>query len=75
VIAQEIMINTPAIGNLIREGKTAQIYSQIQTGAKEGMITLERSLANLLNEDAISKTEAMLKTTRPEELERLLNQS
>jgi twitching motility protein PilT len=75
VIAQEIMINTPAIANLIREGKTAQIYSQIQTGAKEGMITLERSLANLLNEDAISKTEAMLKTTRPEELERLLNQS
>jgi len=75
VIAQEIMINTPAIANLIREGKTAQIYSQIQTGAKEGMITLERSLANLLNEDAISKTEAMLKTTRPEELERLLNQT
>jgi twitching motility protein PilT len=75
VIAQEIMINTPAIANLIREGKTAQIYSQIQTGAKEGMITLERSLANLLNEDAISKTEAMLKTTRPEELERLLSQS
>jgi len=36
---------------------------------------LERSLANLLIEDAISKTEAMLKTTRPEELERLLNQS
>jgi twitching motility protein PilT len=74
VIAQEIMINTPAIANLIREGKTAQIYSQIQTGAKEGMITLERSLANLLNEDAISKTEAMLKTTRPDELERLLDQ-
>jgi twitching motility protein PilT len=75
VIAQEIMINTPAIANLIREGKTAQIYSQIQTGAKEGMVTLERSLANLLNEDAISKTEAMLKTTRPEELERLLGQA
>jgi twitching motility protein PilT len=74
VIAQEIMINTPAIANLIREGKTAQIYSQIQTGAKEGMITLERSLANLLNQDAISKTEAMLKTTRPDELERLLDQ-
>jgi twitching motility protein PilT len=74
VIAQEIMINTPAIANLIREGKTAQIYSQIQTGAKEGMITLERSLANLLNEDIVSKTEAMLKTTRPDELERLLDQ-
>lgn len=74
VIAQEIMINTPAIANLIREGKTAQIYSQIQTGAKEGMITLERSLANLLNDDAISKSEAVLKTTRPDELERLLTQ-
>ena len=75
VIAQEIMVNTAAIANLIREGKTAQIYSQIQTGAKDGMVTLERSLANLLKEDAISKAEAMLKTTRPDELERLLSQS
>lgn len=74
VMAQEIMINTPAIANLIREGKTAQIYSQIQTGAKEGMLTLERSLANLIHDDAISQAEALLKTTRPEELERLLTQ-
>jgi twitching motility protein PilT len=74
VMAQEIMINTPAIANLIREGKTAQIYSQIQTGAKDGMFTLERSLANLIQEEAISPSEAMLKTTRPEELERLLTQ-
>ena len=74
VMAQEIMINTPAIANLIREGKTAQIYSQIQTGAKDGMFTLERSLANLIQEEAISSSEAMLKTTRPEELERLLTQ-
>jgi len=74
VMAQEIMINTPAIANLIREGKTAQIYSQIQTGAKEGMLTLDRALANLVHEEAISHAEALLKTTRPEELERLLNQ-
>jgi twitching motility protein PilT len=73
-MAQEIMINTPAIANLIREGKTAQIYSQIQTGAKEGMLTLDRALANLIQEEAISHAEALLKTTRPEELERLLNQ-
>jgi twitching motility protein PilT len=75
VMAQEIMINTPAIANLIREGKTAQIYSQIQTGAKEGMLTLERGLANLIQEEAISHAEALLKTTRPEELERLLSQA
>jgi twitching motility protein PilT len=74
VMAQEIMINTPAIANLIREGKTAQIYSQIQTGAKEGMLTLDRALANLVQDEAISYAEALLKTTRPEELERLLNQ-
>jgi twitching motility protein PilT len=74
VMAQEIMINTPAIANLIREGKTAQIYSQIQTSAKEGMITLERSLANLVKDETINRTEAMLKSTRQEELERLLIQ-
>jgi twitching motility protein PilT len=74
VMAQEIMINTPAIANLIREGKTAQIYSQIQTGAKDGMFTLERSLANLVQQEAISQAEAMLKTTRPEELDRLMTQ-
>jgi twitching motility protein PilT len=74
VMAQEIMINTPAIANLIREGKTAQIYSQIQTSAKEGMITLERSLANLVNDETINRTEAILKSTRQEELERLLIQ-
>ncbi|MEI8249799.1 MAG: type IV pilus twitching motility protein PilT [Synechococcus sp. ELA057] len=75
VMAQEIMINTPAIGNLIREGKTAQLYSQIQTGANQGMQTLERALANLVNSGKVAHSEAMQKTTKPEELERLLQQS
>jgi twitching motility protein PilT len=73
-MAQEILVNTPAIANLIREGKTAQLYSQIQTGAQVGMVTLERSLANLVLEDKISRAEALLRTTKPEELERLLDQ-
>ena len=72
VMAQEIMVNTPAIANLIREGKTAQIYSQIQTGAAHSMQTLERALANLVLQDKVSREEAMLRTTRPEELDRLL---
>ncbi|MEB3201042.1 MAG: type IV pilus twitching motility protein PilT [Synechococcaceae cyanobacterium] len=75
IMAQEIMVNTPAIANLIREGKTAQLYSQIQTGAQLGMQTLERALANLLLQGKISRAEAMIKTTRPEELERLIEQS
>jgi twitching motility protein PilT len=73
-MAQEIMVNTPAIANLIREGKTAQLYSQLQTGAQMGMQTLERALTNLVREGTVSRAEALLKTTKPEELERLLQQ-
>src|SRR4029079_6068336 len=49
VLAQEIMIVTPAIANLIREGKTAQIYSSIQTGGKYGMQTLAMGLKDLFS--------------------------
>jgi len=45
--AVEVMISTPAIRNLIREGKTHQIYSLIQTGSKYGMQTMENSIQNL----------------------------
>jgi twitching motility protein PilT len=74
-MAQEIMLNNPAIANLIREAKTAQLYSQIQTGAQTGMQTLERALANLVASGQVSRNEAMMKTIRPEELERLLEQN
>ena len=73
VMAQEIMINTPAIANLIREGKSSQLYSQIQTGASMGMQTLERALANLVEDGKVTRDEALLKTTKPEELVRLLD--
>ena len=72
VMAQEIMINTSAIGNLIREGKTAQLYSQIQTGGQLGMQTLERALANLVLEGSVSRDEALTKAGKPEELSRIL---
>ncbi len=72
VMAQEIMIVTPAIANLIREGKTAQMYGFIQTGGKEGMQTLESVLAGLYLEAEISFESAVSKTTRPEELHRIV---
>jgi twitching motility protein PilT len=72
VMAQEIMVVTPAISNLIREGKTAQIYGAIQTGGRLSMQTLEKVLADLYNEGTISFEAAMSKTSRPEELQRLL---
>ena len=65
-------INTPAIGNLIREGKTAQLYSQIQTGGQLGMQTLERALANLVLQGSVSRDEALTKAGKPEELSRIL---
>jgi twitching motility protein PilT len=73
VMAQEIMINNPAVANLIREGKTSQLYSQIQTGANQGMQTLERALANLVMDGRVSREDAIQKTTKPDELERLLD--
>lgn len=72
VMAQEIMVVTPAIANLIREGKTSQIYSAIQTGGKLGMITLEKVLADHYQADIISLEAAMAKTSRPDELQRLM---
>jgi twitching motility protein PilT len=72
VMAQEILVNTPATANLIREGKTAQLYSQIQTGGEQGMQTLEKALANLVLDGSISQNEAMAKAGKPGELARLI---
>ena len=58
-LAFELMINNPAIGNLIRERKIGQIYSQLQTGGSEGMCTLEQCLQNLMQEGLITRTTAM----------------
>ena len=71
-MAQEIMIITPAIANLIREGKAAQVYSAIQTGSKLGMQTMEQALANLVKTGTISLEEGLAKSSKPDELKRLL---
>ena len=61
VAAWEIMIGTPAIRNLIREDKVAQMYSAIQTGQGHGMITLDQYLQDLLAKGMISKHDAKVK--------------
>ncbi len=58
IAAFEVMIGTPAIRNLIREGKVAQMYSAIQTGQQYGMQTLDRSLKDLLRLGLVSRLEA-----------------
>jgi twitching motility protein PilT len=61
VAAHEIMIGTPAIRNLIRENKIAQMYSSIQTGQQYGMQTLDQNLLELVKKGVVSKQEAKTK--------------
>jgi twitching motility protein PilT len=66
IAAREIMVVTSAIANLIREGKTHQIYGAIDTGARVGMVSLDKALADLLKRNLISMEDAMAKANRPE---------
>ena len=67
-LAYEMLVNTPAISNLIRERKVSQIYSQLQTGSKEGMNTLEQCLEGLMRSGAITQDEALSKAANPKAL-------
>jgi twitching motility protein PilT len=70
--AVELLVANDAIRNLIRSGKTHQIYSAITTGKPSGMQTLEESLAVLVRRKTISREEALQRTVHSEELEALL---
>lgn len=66
IAVREILLNTPAIANLIRENKIAQIKSILQTGAKEGMISIEQALNKLIQSGLITKETALAHTAYPE---------
>jgi twitching motility protein PilT len=72
VAAFELMINTPSIGALIRDNKTFRISSDIQTGAKFGMVSLEASLVDLYLRGLITHDEVMTKAQDPESAAQLL---
>ena len=72
VMAQEAMLVIPAIANLIRESKAAQIYSTMQTNAGFGMQTLEMSLKDLYLKKKITLEDALSRSSRPEEFKRSL---
>jgi twitching motility protein PilT len=71
VVACEIMVATPAIRNLIREGKTHQIYSAMQAGAKFGMQTMDQHLADLVNKGRITYDTGVEKCHHIEDFNRL----
>jgi twitching motility protein PilT len=72
VVATEVLVPNPAVRNLIREGKTHQIYSVLQTSTAAGMQTMDASLATLVRQGTITQKLAEARSSTPEELRRLL---
>jgi twitching motility protein PilT len=72
VVATEVLVPTPGVRNLIREGKTHQIPSALQTGATHGMQPMDASLADLVRRNKITRELAESRSSSPEELRRLM---
>ncbi len=72
IAAREIMLFTPAIGNLIREGKTHQLYGAIEMGTVVGMKSLDRDLAQLVKRGAVDINDALAKANDKDLLKRLV---
>src|SRR4051812_32899197 len=71
-VAAEVLVPTPGVRNLIREGKTHQIYSLIQTGGQHGMQTRDASLAGLVREGRITMAAAATRASEPAEMRKLV---
>jgi twitching motility protein PilT len=72
IAAAEILIATPAVRNIIREGKNYQLEAVIQTGAEHGMQSMDRTLVNLVHTGVISYEEARNYAVDLEEVDRLM---
>ncbi len=74
-VATEVMVATPAIRNLIREGKTHQIYSAMQAGAAHGMHTMDQHLADLVRRGVITYEHGLEKAHHAEDFARLVGRA
>ena len=75
VPAVEVLIATSAVRNLIREGKTHQIYTAMQTGSKIGMQTMDQALVDVIGKKLVTADDAVARSMHPEELRRTLESS
>jgi twitching motility protein PilT len=75
VVAAEIMVATPAVANLIREGKTFQLPTAIQAGGALGMQTMDQHLADLVNRNEITHQAALQKVHEPETFKRMVHRT
>jgi twitching motility protein PilT len=73
-VAVEVLVATAAVRNLIREGKTHQIYSAMQAGGKYGMQTMDQSIADLIKRQNLPMDIALERCSNPEDLRRLLGE-
>ena len=69
VAAFEVLVATPAVRNLIKDGKTHQLRNSLVTGTKDGMVTLEQSLSALVQSGAVSYEDAVSRSLYPKEIE------
>ena len=69
VAAYEVLVATPAVRNLIKEGKTHQLRNQLLTGHRDGMVTLEQSLSALVQSGTVTHEEAVVRSMFPKEVE------
>jgi len=72
VLACEVLVATSAVRNIIREGKTYQLPTVMQTGGKLGMQTMDSSLRDLYRQRKITIQEALLRASDPEEFKRMV---
>jgi twitching motility protein PilT len=71
VAAFEIMVATDAIRNLIRDGRTDQIPTYLQTGKQYGMQTMDQALQDLVKSGTVTAEEGLMRSSKPGELQRL----
>ncbi|GAA3523209.1 type IV pilus twitching motility protein PilT [Nocardioides daeguensis] len=69
VAAYEVLTATPAVRNLIKEGKTHQLRNSLVTGARDGMLTLEKSLSQLIQQGVVSEDEAVARSLYPQDID------
>jgi twitching motility protein PilT len=74
-LCAEVLVATPAVRNLIREGKTHQIYSAMQSGGRYGMVTMDQSLAVLVRSGKITLEAASERCSNDDDLRRLVSGS
>src|SRR5215204_4651742 len=69
IAAYEVLVATPAVRNLIKEGKTHQLRNSLVTGMRDGMVTLEQSLSALIQDGVVSESDAIARSLYPKDIE------